>query len=133
MAYELQMPQLAQSVVEGELSRWLVAEGDVVEPEQLIAEITSDKVDVELPAPVGGGVLKILVPQGSTVRVGPPLAYIGERGETWNAKTAPSPATFSSLTSSILGIDEDKTAAATPAAMRTPQPKGPARASPAVR
>src|SRR5215471_7139464 len=103
MAYELQMPQLAQSVVEGELTRWLVAEGDVVAAEQTIAEITSDKVDVELPAPVGGVVLKIVVPEGTTVPVGTPLAYIGQPSEAWDAKTATSSVTFSSLTSSILG------------------------------
>jgi pyruvate/2-oxoglutarate dehydrogenase complex dihydrolipoamide acyltransferase (E2) component len=106
MAHELRMPQLAQSVVEGEITRWLVKEGDSVASERPLAEITTDKVDIELPAPVGGVVLKILVPEGKTVPVGTLLAYIGQPGESLDSGVSPSSATFSSLTSSILGIDK---------------------------
>jgi pyruvate/2-oxoglutarate dehydrogenase complex dihydrolipoamide acyltransferase (E2) component len=106
MVHELRMPQLAQSIVEGEICRWLVKEGDSVEREQAIAEIVTDKVDVELPAPSAGVILKLLVPEGATVPVGAPLAYIGEPGEEWRAGSATSKETYSSLTSSLLGLDQ---------------------------
>ena len=76
------MPQLSQSVVEGEISRWLVKEGDRVELDQVLAEIITDKVDVEMPSPVAGTVLKILVAEGETVSIGTPLLFIGEEGES---------------------------------------------------
>ena len=133
MAHELRMPQLAQSVVEGEISRWLVKEGDAVEREQTIAEIVTDKVDIELPSPAAGVVLKLLVSEKASVPVGTPLAYIGEAGEDWQSGTATSKETYSSLTSSLLGIDQRKTSS--PGTFSEPRPADDSRvrAAPAVR
>ncbi len=60
---------------EGVLATWFVAEGDVVTPDQLLAEVQVDKVDAEVPAPAGG-VVHLLVPEGAAVTQGTPIARI---------------------------------------------------------
>jgi 2-oxoglutarate dehydrogenase E2 component (dihydrolipoamide succinyltransferase) len=76
------MPQLGESVVEGTVSRWLAAEGEAIEEYQPLLEVETDKVNSEIPSPASGVLLKILVPEGATVKVGIPLAFIGEPGES---------------------------------------------------
>jgi pyruvate dehydrogenase E2 component (dihydrolipoamide acetyltransferase) len=100
------MPQLSQSVVEGEISRWLVKEGDRVELDQVLAEIVTDKVDVEMPSPVAGTVLKLVVNEGETVSIGTPLLYIGQEGESLDEGVTSTAAVYSSLTASIVGAEE---------------------------
>ena len=80
MSTEILMPQLGESVVEGTVSRWLIAEGQPVRQDQPLLQITTDKVDTELPAPASGILLKILVPEGQTVAKGTVLAVIGDQG-----------------------------------------------------
>ncbi len=75
------MPQLGESVVEGTLSRWLKGVGDRVEEFEPIAEVTTDKVDTEIPAPASGIVLAIYVAEGQTVERGTLLAVIGQPDE----------------------------------------------------
>jgi 2-oxoglutarate dehydrogenase E2 component (dihydrolipoamide succinyltransferase) len=82
MAIEVTMPQLGESVVEGTVSRWLAAEGETIEEYQPLLEVETDKVNSEIPSPASGVLLKILVPEGATVKVGIPLALIGEPGES---------------------------------------------------
>ncbi len=82
MATEVTMPQLGESVVEGTVSRWLIAEGEAIEEYQPLLEVETDKVNSEIPSPSSGVLLKILVPEGTTVMVGTPLAFIGEPGES---------------------------------------------------
>ena len=81
MATKVIMPQLGESVVEGTISKWLVKEGDTVKKYDPLLEVSSDKVDTEVPAPVDGTVLKIYVPEGTTVHAGALIAVIGEPGE----------------------------------------------------
>ena len=81
MSTEILMPQLGESVVEGTVSRWLIAEGQPVRQDQPLLQITTDKVDTELPAPASGILLKILVPEGQTVAKGTVLGVIGDRDE----------------------------------------------------
>jgi 2-oxoglutarate dehydrogenase E2 component (dihydrolipoamide succinyltransferase) len=81
MSFPVELPALGESIVEGTVSRWLVAEGDRVERDQPIVEVTTDKVDAEIPAPQSGVVEKILVPEGETVPVGAPLAVLVAGGE----------------------------------------------------
>ena len=81
MGTEIKMPQLGETVVEGTISRWLKKEGDSVETDEYIVEISTDKVDSEVPSTTAGVVQKILVPEGETVNVGTPIAIIGEAGE----------------------------------------------------
>ena len=80
MSIEILMPQLGESVVEGTVSRWLIAEGQPVQQDQPLLQITTDKVDTELPAPASGILLKILVPEGQTVARGAVLGVIGDQG-----------------------------------------------------
>ena len=70
------MPQMGESVVEGTIERWEVREGDFVEKDQTLCEITTDKVDAEIPAPESGTVQKLLCLEGETVEVGADLAIL---------------------------------------------------------
>lgn len=81
MAEKVIMPQLGESVVEGTVARWLVKEGDLVKELDLLLEISTDKVATEIPSSVSGVVLKILVPEGTTVNAGTTLAWVGQPGE----------------------------------------------------
>ena len=78
MATEIKMPQLGETVVEGTITRWLKQEGDTIEEDELLVEISTDKVDSEVPSSASGTIQKILVQEGDTVKVGTPLAIVGE-------------------------------------------------------
>jgi pyruvate dehydrogenase E2 component (dihydrolipoamide acetyltransferase) len=78
MATEIKMPQLGETVVEGTITKWLKQEGDTVEEDELLVEISTDKVDSEVPSTASGKIQKILVPEGETVKVGTALAVVGE-------------------------------------------------------
>jgi 2-oxoglutarate dehydrogenase E2 component (dihydrolipoamide succinyltransferase) len=88
MAIGVELPALGESVVEGTVARWLVKEGERVERDQPLVEITTDKVDAEIPAPATGVVEKILVAEGQTVPVGTELARI-EPGAALSLAAAP--------------------------------------------
>jgi 2-oxoglutarate dehydrogenase E2 component (dihydrolipoamide succinyltransferase) len=72
------MPQLGETIVEGTILRWLKKEGDAVERDEPLFEISTDKVDTEVPSPVAGTVTKILVDEGQTVPVGTQLMEIDD-------------------------------------------------------
>jgi pyruvate/2-oxoglutarate dehydrogenase complex dihydrolipoamide acyltransferase (E2) component len=76
---EFKMPEIAESVHEGEIGKILVKEGDYVKKEQPLLEVLTDKVNTELPSPYEGYVIKILVKEGDVVSVGTPLIIIGDR------------------------------------------------------
>lgn len=78
MAFDVVMPQLGESVVEGTVTKWLVKEGDVVTVGQTIAEVATDKADSEVPSPKAGKVLKRLVDEGATIPVGTALVQLEE-------------------------------------------------------
>ena len=82
MATEIKMPQLGETVVEGTITKWLKKEGDTIAEDELLVEISTDKVDSEVPSSASGVIQKILVPEGETVNVGTPLAIVGEEGES---------------------------------------------------
>jgi 2-oxoglutarate dehydrogenase E2 component (dihydrolipoamide succinyltransferase) len=82
MATEVIMPQLGESVVEGTVGRWLIAEGETIEEYQPLLEVETDKVNTEIPSPAAGILLKVLVPEGATVGAGTVLALIGRPDET---------------------------------------------------
>jgi 2-oxoglutarate dehydrogenase E2 component (dihydrolipoamide succinyltransferase) len=81
MPTQILMPKLGETVVEGTVSRWLAAEGERVQKMAPLLEISTDKVDTELPSPAAGLLLQILVPAGATVPAGTVLGVIGEAGE----------------------------------------------------
>ena len=77
----VRMPALGESVTEGTVSRWLKAEGDQIDRDEPLLEVSTDKVDTEIPSPVAGTVSKILVGEDETVAVGADLAIIGGQVE----------------------------------------------------
>jgi 2-oxoglutarate dehydrogenase complex dihydrolipoamide succinyltransferase (E2) component len=82
------MPHMGESVVEGKVLRWLRREGEPVRRNETIAEVETDKADVEIPAPADGVLAKILVPEGATAAIGAELARI----ESADGRGAPAPA-----------------------------------------
>jgi 2-oxoglutarate dehydrogenase E2 component (dihydrolipoamide succinyltransferase) len=89
MSISVTMPQMGESVVEGTLERWLVREGERVEKDQVLCEITTDKVDAEVIAPESGVVTKLVVAPGQTVAVGAELALLDPVGAAASASAAP--------------------------------------------
>ena len=81
MSFSLTMPALGESVTEGTVTRWLKNVGDTVAVDEALLEVSTDKVDTEIPSPVAGILLSIDVPIDSTVAVGARLAVIGESTE----------------------------------------------------
>jgi pyruvate/2-oxoglutarate dehydrogenase complex dihydrolipoamide acyltransferase (E2) component len=80
MAYEFKLPDLGEGLTEGEISRWLVQEGQQIAEDDPLVEIATDKTTVEIPSPAGGVVSKILVGEGEVVPVGTVLVVIGGNG-----------------------------------------------------
>jgi 2-oxoglutarate dehydrogenase E2 component (dihydrolipoamide succinyltransferase) len=83
------MPALGESVTEGTVTRWLKAEGEQIEVDEPLLEVSTDKVDTEIPSPVAGTVTKILVGEDETVPVGADLVIIGGQAGTVPAPAAP--------------------------------------------
>jgi 2-oxoglutarate dehydrogenase E2 component (dihydrolipoamide succinyltransferase) len=81
MATTVTMPQLGETVIEGTILSWAKQPGEAISEDEVLLEISTDKVDTEVPSPVAGIVHEILVAEGETVPVGTPLAVIGEPGE----------------------------------------------------
>jgi 2-oxoglutarate dehydrogenase E2 component (dihydrolipoamide succinyltransferase) len=86
MAIDVTMPQMGESVVEGTITKWLVKEGDVVTEDQPLVEISTDKVDTEIPSPGAGRIAKIVAEEGQTLPVGATLAVIEPAGAETSAK-----------------------------------------------
>src|SRR5580765_8048562 len=82
MSVEVVMPQMGESITEGTVSKWLKKVGDKIEKDEAILEISTDKVDAEVPSPGAGILLEIRHNEGETVEVGTVVAVIGEAGET---------------------------------------------------
>src|SRR5277367_746996 len=89
------MPQLGETVTEGTITRWMKSVGDAVERDEPLFEVSTDKVDSEVPSPAAGVLSEILVPEGETVEVGVKLAVIGDGATpatTQDAPAEPAPA-----------------------------------------
>jgi pyruvate dehydrogenase E2 component (dihydrolipoamide acetyltransferase) len=80
MAYEFKLPDLGEGLTEGEIGRWLVAEGEEIAEDAPLVEIQTDKTTVEIPSPAAGRVAQILVAEGEVVPVGTVLVVIGADG-----------------------------------------------------
>lgn len=78
MAFSVQMPALGESVTEGTVTRWLKQEGDTVEVDEPLLEVSTDKVDTEIPSPAAGVLTKIVAQEDDTVEIGGELAQIGD-------------------------------------------------------
>jgi pyruvate dehydrogenase E2 component (dihydrolipoamide acetyltransferase) len=82
MAFSVQMPALGESVTEGTVTRWLKQEGDTVELDEPLLEVSTDKVDTEIPSPAAGVLTKIVAHEDDTVEIGGELAVIGDAAES---------------------------------------------------
>lgn len=114
MATAVIMPALGESVTEGTVTTWLKSVGDTVALDEPLVEVSTDKVDSEVPSPAAGVLLQILVPEDETVEVGTQLALIGDASEA--PQDAPAPAQESAPTPA-------------PAPEAQPAPAAPASAS----
>ena len=88
MAFSVEMPELGESVTEGTITRWLKQVGDTVEVDEPLLEVSTDKVDTEIPSPAAGVLLKVLHDEDDTVDVGAVIAEIGDASEV-SAPAAP--------------------------------------------
>ena len=102
------MPALGESVTEGTVTRWLKAEGDQIAVDEPLLEVSTDKVDTEIPSPVAGTITRILVREDETVTVGADLVIIGGRAQEAPTTTAP--------------VQQPTSAVPTPAAPAPPAP-----------
>ncbi|TDC47573.1 dihydrolipoamide succinyltransferase, partial [Actinomadura sp. KC345] len=89
MPVSVTMPQLGESVTEGTVTRWLKKEGERVETDEPLLEVSTDKVDTEIPSPASGVLTSITVAEDETVEVGAELAVIGDEGEAPSGGGAP--------------------------------------------
>jgi pyruvate dehydrogenase E2 component (dihydrolipoamide acetyltransferase) len=92
MAYEFKLPDLGEGLTEGEIAKWLVAEGDEIAEDDPLVEIQTDKTTVEIPSPAAGTVTRILVGEGEVAPVGTVLVVIGDGEVAAVPRPAPSPA-----------------------------------------
>jgi pyruvate dehydrogenase E2 component (dihydrolipoamide acetyltransferase) len=122
MAFSVQMPALGESVTEGTVTRWLKQEGDTVERDEPLLEVSTDKVDTEIPSPAAGVLTKIVAQEDDTVEVGGELAVIGDAAEasTGGGDGAEQPAA------------EEPEAQPEPAGQAAPEPQPPAEPEPAA-
>ena len=81
MAHSVEMPELGESVTEGTITTWLKEVGDTVEVDEPLLEVSTDKVDTEIPSPVAGVLLEIKAEEDDTVEVGEVIAIVGDEGE----------------------------------------------------
>jgi pyruvate dehydrogenase E2 component (dihydrolipoamide acetyltransferase) len=117
-AVEVVMPQMGVSVSEGTVTKWSKQVGDRVEADETLLEISTDKVDTEVPSPASGVVTEILVPEGETVEVGTVLARIG--GEGAAAAAPPEPATQPAADAAEASASEGQAPAAEPQELAEP-------------
>src|SRR5512135_3839539 len=114
MPTDIVMPQMGESIVEGTITKWLKKPGDKVQRDEPLFEISTDKVDAEIPAPASGVLQEIKVTEGTTVQVNTVVGTIAAEGEAPAAKPA-----------------SDKKAAA-PAKTAAPAPAPPAAPAPSA-
>ncbi|BAU96538.1 dihydrolipoamide acetyltransferase [Corynebacterium suranareeae] len=88
-ATDVEMPELGESVTEGTITQWLKAVGDTVEVDEPLLEVSTDKVDTEIPSPVAGTIVEILADEDDTVDVGAVIARIGDANAAPEAEEAP--------------------------------------------
>ncbi|HSS24173.1 MAG TPA: 2-oxoglutarate dehydrogenase, E2 component, dihydrolipoamide succinyltransferase [Mycobacterium sp.] len=128
MAFSVQMPALGESVTEGTVTRWLKQEGDTVELDEPLVEVSTDKVDTEIPSPAAGVLTKIIAQEDDTVEVGGDLAVIGDASEGSEAQAEAQAAAPSQPEPEAQAKPEPE---AQPEAQPEPEPEPAAPAQPA--
>jgi len=127
MAISVQMPALGESVTEGTVTRWLKQEGDTVAVDEPLLEVSTDKVDTEIPSPAAGVLTKIVAQEDDVVEIGGELAVIGEAGSEPAAAPASTPAP--SAPEPAAAPEPEPTPAPEPAAAPAAEAPAPAPAS----
>jgi pyruvate dehydrogenase E2 component (dihydrolipoamide acetyltransferase) len=120
VVYEFHLPDIGEGVAEGEVVKWLVKEGVEVKENQPLVEVMTDKVNVEIPSPRKGTVLKLMAKEGEVVKVGQVLLVIGEKGEQATA-TIPTMPTAKTPMTTTPAKTESIAPATTLAVPRKPQ------------
>src|ERR1700722_15276657 len=125
------MPQLGETVTEGTITRWMKGVGDSVARDEPLFEVSTDKVDSEVPSPAAGVLTEILVPEGETVEVGVRLAVIGDGSGDAAAPAAaePSPAPAAAEPAPAPAQSAPPAQSATPV-QSAPPPAPPAQSAP---
>jgi 2-oxoglutarate dehydrogenase E2 component (dihydrolipoamide succinyltransferase) len=116
MTFSVTMPALGESVTEGTVTRWLKAEGDTVAIDEPLLEVSTDKVDTEIPSPVAGVIAKIVVGVDSTVAVGAELAIINDGASISPAPVAAAPVAAAPVAAAPVAAAPTAPAATPPAA-----------------
>jgi pyruvate dehydrogenase E2 component (dihydrolipoamide acetyltransferase) len=127
MSVSVQMPQLGESVTEGTVTRWLKKEGERVEADEPLLEVSTDKVDTEIPSPVAGILRGITVAEDETVEVGAELAVIDEDGAAPSEPAAPAAEPAPAQPAAAAQAEAPVTEPAAP-----PPPPAPAQEQPAA-
>jgi 2-oxoglutarate dehydrogenase E2 component (dihydrolipoamide succinyltransferase) len=120
--YNLVMPKLGESVQEATIIRWLVKPGDMIEEDDVLLEIATDKVDSEIPSPVAGKILKVLFAENALVPVGEVIAVINTEGK---GEVAAAPEEAKATTAPPLAGGAVKETAENPQPSQQPQPPQP--------
>ncbi len=124
MAHDVTLPALGESVTEGTVTRWLKAVGDTVALDEPLLEISTDKVDTEIPSPFAGTLTEIVVQEDETVAVGAVLARIGGEGEAAAPAPVAAPAAETFAAPAVEPDPAEAPAAEAPAPA-TPEPATP--------
>jgi pyruvate dehydrogenase E2 component (dihydrolipoamide acetyltransferase) len=135
MPTDIIMPQMGESIVEGTITKWLKKPGDKVQRDEPLFEISTDKVDAEIPAPASGVLQEIKIAEGTTVGVNTVVGTIAVDGESAAAKPAAAP-TKAAPVAPAVPKEEEKTTAApppTPAPAAAQEEEEESRSSPLVR
>jgi 2-oxoglutarate dehydrogenase E2 component (dihydrolipoamide succinyltransferase) len=133
------MPQLGETVTEGTITRWAKQVGDTVKEDEILFEVSTDKVDSEVPSPVSGVITQIVVPEGETVPVGAVLAVVGDgdgaaapAAEAPAAEPAPAPEAVAEPAPTPAPAEEPATIAAPVSEAPPPEPQAPPAPAPAA-
>jgi len=130
MAVDVVMPQMGESIFEGTITKWLKKPGDKVERDEPLFEISTDKVDAEIPSPSAGVLKEIKIPEGQTVPIQTVVAVIDGAGAA--AASAPAPAAAPPAAAAKPAAAPAPNAVSTPAPTKPAPPPAPAPASPAA-
>jgi pyruvate dehydrogenase E2 component (dihydrolipoamide acetyltransferase) len=122
MSIDVIMPQMGESVAEGTITKWLKKVGDPVEKDEPLFEISTDKVDAEIPSPTDGVLSEIVVPEGETVEVNVVVARIGSKEEAAGASEKAPPG---KAKAAVAEAGAEKAAASQAAPAAEPRPPGP--------
>jgi 2-oxoglutarate dehydrogenase E2 component (dihydrolipoamide succinyltransferase) len=133
MATEVVMPQMGESIAEGTITRWMKKVGEQVERDEPLFEISTDKVDAEIPSPAAGTLTQVLFKEGDTVEVNKVVAYIGEAGEAGAAPAPPAEAPKQEAAAASAAPASQAAVSAPPPPQPPPAPQQPTTPAPQQR